>query len=1206
MSLQETHVGDVGLIRDIKSQWGGPIHVTPGTGAGKGLFTLFSPKYQDSETELVYRNERIIISKLVISSEILTIVNVYAPCENPDKINFLKSLASTLDEMVPGLEESHLVLLGDLNISLTPLDIISGSPHSDNIRKSLAELIERFSFVDTFRLLNPDEKTYTWKKSCKKPKLGWCNSARRLDYILLGESLAPYALKCHIANPGFSDHRAVVLELQFSSFKYGKGMFKLNTSLLHDNNYYNIIIKEINDTILTYKGLNPHLIWEMVKINVKETSQAYSKFKARESKLLRSNLHSALLELERDFALNPDNVSISNKIDQIKTKLEIEEIHLAKGAQVRSRTKYVEEGEKNTRYFLNLEKFRSCTNTITRLTCDTVSTCNEDKILNEIKSKFKKRYNTNNKTYSQVSDLLNKYTDKVKLPKINEEDSALCEAELSELEVARAVRSLNNDSSPGSDGLPAEFYKAFWQHIKVPLIASFKYSFHIQSLPPSERLGVITLLHKGKDLTADCLDNWRPLSLCNVDYRALAKLLSLRLDKVIDKIVGEQQVGFMKGRDISLLHRRIDDVIEHQKSIGGNGLIAAIDFKQAFDSINIECVLKSLELFGFGENFIRWIGTLNKERLACVKNGGHVSEPFQMANGVRQGCPISPQLFLLPVEILAQKIIQDPKICGLNPASARFILKILQYCDDTSLFCRSNDDLNIALSHFQAFSVLSGLHINIKKTYGLYLGREIKEMEEISIQIKEKVKILGITYCKDMSPRDLAENWQPKINLVLRILTLWSRRQMSLIGRLHIIKVYGMSQFIYIMKSIGIPYEVLKEINSIFFGFLWKGTANRDRVTEKVKREVMYNHFWLGGLKVFDMIAFQDSIYLDWAEKLLTIESKPSDWKYQSVIFFQKIGGLSVFRSRLSVKSKKVNPVKTDSSFWTLVLSCWLKYAENLLQPISVYDPISNNNALTLKKKTLSKLMCWKYGLMLIKDVVIDGRVMPFRLFQETCKNNPRCMLEYHAISSALMKLNVADLSTDSAFYFQNVEVGQIGRKAFYKLIKKPGTPSCYDSWFRKYGVVINKDDWESVHGVKEGKLISLCWKIVHRIYPTNVLLYHMNLKQTQLCTHCDLNEPDFLDHFFFSCKLISVIWSVIQREIEQYMNLKVILSGKIVLLGAHYIQGITRSQRNQINKVIAVGKMAVSKYKFKKEKTIEDIYLSEADLRSLWGNFSI
>ena len=71
-------------------------------------------------------------------------------------------------------------------------------------------------------------------------------------------------------------------------------------------------------------------------------------------------------------------------------------------------------------------------------------------------------------------------------------------------------------------------------------------------------------------------------------------------------------------------------------------------------------------------------------------------------------------------------------------------------------------------------------------------------------------------------------------------------------------------------------------------------------------------------------------------------------------------------------------------------------------------------------------------------------------------------------------------------------------------------------------------------------------------------------------------------------------------------MNLKVILSGKIVLLGAHYIQGITRSQRNQINKVIAVGKMAVSKYKFKKEKTIEDIYLSEADLRSLWGNFSI
>ena len=194
------------------------------------------------------------------------------------------------------------------------------------------------------------------------------------------------------------------------------------------------------------------------------------------------------------------------------------------------------------------------------------------------------------------------------------------------------------------------------------------------------------------------MDNWRPISLLNTDYKLLAKIFSIRLNRVIQKLIGKQQFGFLKGRQISHIHRIIDDVLNLQRKSKLPGIILALDFKQAFDAINVHCILKSLEIFGFGPNFIKWIKILNSDRKSCVKNGGYVSETFSMANGVRQGCPISPQLFLLAVEILAQKIQQDVTIKGLNPHGGNS-KKITQFADDVTLFLKDLMDFRICNSH---------------------------------------------------------------------------------------------------------------------------------------------------------------------------------------------------------------------------------------------------------------------------------------------------------------------------------------------------------------------------------------------------------------------------------------------------------------------------------------------------------------------------
>ena len=124
----------------------------------------------------------------------------------------------------------------------------------------------------------------------------------------------------------------------------------------------------------------------------------------------------------------------------------------------------------------------------------------------------------------------------------------------------------------------------------------------------------------------------------------------------MDKIVGKQQQGFIKGRNIANIIRGIDDILEYERNKNLNDILFIIDFKQAFDKINTHYISKVFEKFGFGVNFLQWLETILNNRTSCVKNGGHISSFFKVNCGVKQGCPIAPLLFVLGAEILAQNI----------------------------------------------------------------------------------------------------------------------------------------------------------------------------------------------------------------------------------------------------------------------------------------------------------------------------------------------------------------------------------------------------------------------------------------------------------------------------------------------------------------------------------------------------------------------
>ena len=121
------------------------------------------------------------------------------------------------------------------------------------------------------------------------------------------------------------------------------------------------------------------------------------------------------------------------------------------------------------------------------------------------------------------------------MPVLNEDDKTSCEAEISLPELSAALNSLNNSSAAGCDGLPALFYKVFWNKLKNIILESFNEAIKNGELSTSQKRGIITLLHKGdnrKDLT-----NWRPISLLNTDYKIFSKVISSRIKSVLPNII---------------------------------------------------------------------------------------------------------------------------------------------------------------------------------------------------------------------------------------------------------------------------------------------------------------------------------------------------------------------------------------------------------------------------------------------------------------------------------------------------------------------------------------------------------------------------------------------------------------------------------------------------------------------------------------------
>eukprot|EP00745_Piridium_sociabile_P017327 TRINITY_DN26057_c0_g1_i7.p1 TRINITY_DN26057_c0_g1~~TRINITY_DN26057_c0_g1_i7.p1 ORF type:complete len:253 (+),score=13.69 TRINITY_DN26057_c0_g1_i7:83-841(+) len=201
-------------------------------------------------------------------------------------------------------------------------------------------------------------------------------------------------------------------------------------------------------------------------------------------------------------------------------------------------------------------------------------------VLNE-QARFYSTLYSKTDTDKNIKDMVSSFVQGEEFPKLNSNEAAMCEGLMNEQETSSALSRMKNGTSPGNDGLTVEFLKFFWGRIKTMVTSSFNEAFDKGEISYSQKQGIIILIHKGKELSRDDLSNWRPITLTNTDYKMLAKVLATRLSLVIDKLINQDQVGYLKGRNITSVIRTIDDVINYLNITKKGGYLLAVDYKKS-------------------------------------------------------------------------------------------------------------------------------------------------------------------------------------------------------------------------------------------------------------------------------------------------------------------------------------------------------------------------------------------------------------------------------------------------------------------------------------------------------------------------------------------------------------------------------------------------------------------------------------------------
>jgi hypothetical protein len=219
---------------------------------------------------------------------------------------------------------------------------------------------------------------------------------------------------------------------------------------------------------------------------------------------------------------------------------------------------------------------------------------------------------------------------------------------LEEITAALGAMALAKSLSP--NGVVNELYKLLWPTLKTEFLAMILAAVEKGALPAGVNEGLIVLLHKGGG--RNTLNNWRPTTVSNVSYKIFAKALQMRLQPILMEIISLDQSAFLPMRYILDNIFLTQETISYAKESSQPLLFLKLDFSKAYDKVDLRFFFQALQHLGFPDTFIDMAHLLFRVAAARISMNGKSTSSFPILQGVRQGCPLAPYLFLIVGEIL--------------------------------------------------------------------------------------------------------------------------------------------------------------------------------------------------------------------------------------------------------------------------------------------------------------------------------------------------------------------------------------------------------------------------------------------------------------------------------------------------------------------------------------------------------------------------
>lgn len=905
------------------------------------------------------------------------------------------------------------------------------------------------------------------------------------------------------------------------------------------------------------------LWWEELKIKCKELTIKYAVkrnyFLKKKERELRQKVQYELecIEKDEDHGVE-DYLLAKNVLDEYEKKK-------CYAAIVRSRVQYAIEGERCTSFFLNLEKRRQEKTYITELINGKGEKVNDlvgilDTVERYYECLFKKE---------EVNDsCMDKVLDHVDT-KLTEGDKNMCDEDMSLTDIKEAILAANCNRSPGSDGLTAEFYKSFADLLAPILRKLYEYIEKTQVVPDSLATGVLTILYKNKGSRVN-LDNYRPLTLLNCDYKILAKVLANRVKKVMGGVIAETQVYSVPGRDISDTVGTIRDVIKHMGKEGG--FVMSLDLNKAFDRVDHSFLLRTLGKFGFGERMIGWIRLLNGSARSRAKCNGILTDSFPLERSVRQGCPLSAALYSLSVEPLAAMIKANKLIRGIQiPDGGERVIQ--QYADDTTCTVIDVESVKNVMECFEVYGKASGAKLNVEKSEIMYVG--IDEKVDCGFPFKKaegNIRTLGVILGVDeKGTRDVT--WTGVLNKIKHTLSYWKARKLFLRGKVVVINALVASKCIYVLSSLDMPQWVLKEFNGMVTDFLWEGKGTR------IARATLISDLKDGGLKLVDLDVKRKAMRIKTVQKYLYGEIDYG-WKSFFKYFLYRSGGCE--ESGLLMSWKK-DMLEDLPEFYKEVFLAWGEFLPQIEYTCTHKDNIFNqpvflNPKIESDGKVLYNKLFMKAGLILVKDFLYEvipgflrGQAILDTVWEIDDTVESKVVLKVYekiklCIPGEWIKVINGEGEYEDLYVLPSLYVGKgsgkqllskVTQKRLYKcMLKHVCVRPAGERMWRKMFIDLDVSLlWENLvlFGNKRN-CENMDFMLRHNRIYTNIVLHQINRNVRRECDVC-MMKPESLLHLFVECPCLTdffnevklLLWRHWKREfLESFAWDRLILFGAV------------------------------------------------------------